>query len=689
MRNWIRGSYWRRIIRALSSVLRTVNNLSWMIGGAQGTGVDSSASIFARACVLGGLWVFGTREYYSNIKGLHSYFEVRVRDTPVNSKVDAVDLLATFDAETVIRHAGTVRANGGGIIYNSSIINTEIEKISSIENPVVSRIKSRLSEQSLSPNVSGILEEAKRRGITLYPVPYDDIISETAEKLGGGQLSKFTRIINVLTVAASLALLGFDETYLTEAVNQTFADKKRIVPMNLTGAKLVRDYVLNQMLKSQGQGQRESSFHQLRPIENTHRLLLAGNQTVALGKIIGGCRMQTYYPITPASDESEFLESHENFDLLDGISTSKKGSVLVIQTEDELSAITMATGAALTGTRSATSTSGPGFCLMVEGTGWAGMNEVPVVITLYSRGGPATGLPTRTEQGDLEFVLHAAHGEFPRIVICSGDMEECFYDSIRALNYAEMFQLPVIHMIDKAMANSQIAIRPPDPKLLPINRGKLIAASIVAPGSHRTAGESTQKYRRFAFTDDGISPRAVLGADGYTFWNAGDEHDEFGHIEEDPDNRIRMMEKRMRKLETAEKEIPDEEKINYFPPRKQEHPQVTIVSWGSSKGAILDAREALRSQGIDPAFLQIRLASPFPTEIVKQHLEEAELVIGIEQNYSGQMASVIAQKTCFNIKNRVVKYNGRPISQDEVYDSVKQIVSNPEKNQRVVLTHGA
>lgn len=656
-----------------------------MIGGAQGSGVDSSASIFARACVLGGLWVFGTREYYSNIKGLHSYFEVRVRDTPIHSKVEGVDLLATFDAETVIRHAESVDPNGA-IMYNPSIVNTEINKVPSIESPVASRISSRLSKQGLPTNVSGILEEAKRKGTSLFAVPFDEIIAQTADRLGGGQLSKFIRIINVLAVSASFALLGFDDSYLDAAVNQTFADKKGILPMNLTGSEITRDHVLNELVKSKGA---DSVFHRLKPIENDHRLLLAGNQTVALGKIVGGCRMQTYYPITPASDESEFLESHENFDLLDGIGTARKGSVLVIQTEDELSAITMATGAALTGTRAATSTSGPGFCLMVEGIGWAGMNEVPVVITLYSRGGPATGLPTRTEQGDLEFVLHAGHGEFPRIVICSGDMEECFYDSMRALNYAEMFQLPVIHMIDKAMASSQISIRPPDPNLVSINRGKLIKSEGAVHASSNGGITLPKKYKRFEFTDDGVSPRAVLGAQGHTFWNAGDEHDEFGHIEEDPDNRIRMMEKRMKKLETSEREISDQEKVNYFPAAKMQRPDVTIVSWGSPKGAILDAMELLRGDGIDPAFLQIRLASPFPTEIVKRYLAEARIVIDVEQNYSGQMASVIAQNTCFNIQNKVLKYNGRPISQDEVYESVKQIIANPEKNRRLVLRHGS
>jgi 2-oxoglutarate/2-oxoacid ferredoxin oxidoreductase subunit alpha len=339
----------------------------------------------------------------------------------------------------------------------------------------------------------------------------------------------------------------------------------------------------------------------------------------------------------------------------------------------------MATGAALTGARSATSTSGPGFSLMVEGLGWAGMNEVPVVITQYSRGGPSTGQPTRHEQGDLKFVLSASHGEFPRIVLCSGDIEECFYDATRIFNYAERFQMPAIHLIDKSLANNSATIPPLRSDMVPIQRGKLI---------NDGQGLGNGEYHRFEFSDDGVSPRAALGMPGYRFWNSGDEHDTMGHIEEDPDNRIKMMTKRMTKLETAAHEIPEEEKFNFFRSDKKQA-DATIVSWGSTKGAILDAMRVLDKDGIGVEFLQIRLASPFPIESVREKLADAKLVIDIEQNYSGQMAAVIAEKTMIDIPNKILKFNGRPMSQDEIYQGVRQIISNPSQNRRVVLTHGA
>ena len=676
-----------------------VNDLSWLIGGPQGSGVDSSANIFSRTCVLGGLWTYGLREYYSSIKGPHSYFKVRVGDSQIRSHVDRIDLLASFDAETLVRHAEAVTPNGGGILYNPALIQTAIDNIGTIEEPLMRRIKARLELQGLRADVNGILEEAKRKGVRLFPFPYDEMVRKTAEQLGEPQLSRVERIVNVLAVAGSISMLGFDEGYLAQAITETFAAKKKIIEMNLTGAKLAYDHLV-----SSSTNKENPLSYRLKPIEDASsssspRLLLMGNEAVALGKIVGGARMQTYYPITPASDESEFLESHENFRLLSDAGgggqaaeqgekkndDEQGGSILVIQTEDEISAFTMATGAALTGTRAATSTSGPGFSLMVEGLGWAGMNEVPVVITLYSRGGPSTGLPTRHEQGDLKFVLSASHGEFPRIVLCSGDLEECFYDAIRAFNYAERYQLPVIHLIDKGMANTTVSIPIPKAGLLDLQRGKLINGDMPPTTPKKEEGG---EYRRFAFTDDGVSPRAVLGMKGYTFWNAGDEHDEAGHIEEDPENRVKMMTKRMAKLETAARETPDEEKVNFYPGTK-ERADVTIVSWGSTKGAILEARELLARQGIDAEFLQIRLANPFPTEVVKDKLAKVRLIVDVEQNYSGQMAAVIGEKTFIEIKNKIVKFNGRPISRDEVYDGIRQILMKPEENRRVVLTHGA
>ena len=652
--------------------VKIVNELNWMIGGAQGSGVDLSASSFARSCVLAGLWVYGTREYFSNIKGLHSYFEIRTSSRQIRSKVEGVDLLATFDAEALLRHADAV-SPGGGIIYDPVVSQTPIDKVDTLYKEETRQILGRLAQQGLGSDVNAILEEAKKRGVKLFAVPYSTLIQEIAKRLETTELTRLNRIVNVLAVSTSLALLKLDKRFMEESVRQAFSTsrKQKLVDMNLAGVERAYEFVRETL---DGEGLTFS----LAPLKTEPRMFVVGNQAVALGKMAGGCRLQTYYPITPASDESEFLEAHENFTLLDG-GKDGKGSIVVVQTEDEIAAITMAVGGALAGTRAATSTSGPGFSLMVEGMGWAGMNEVPVVITLYQRGGPSTGMPTRTEQGDLKFVLNASHGEFPRIVVCSGDMEECFYDAFRAMNYAERYQLPVIHLVDKGLASSNMTILPLNPNLVDVERGKLILAG----GDDVKDGD----YRRFAPAEDGISPRAVLGLKGYRFWNTGDEHDEFGHINENSENRIRMMKKRMTKLETADREIPASERVSFYPAKGT--PDVTLVSWGSSKGAILEGLGLLDKKGIKAEFLQIRLASPFPTQVVRERLSEARLVIDIEQNYSSQMAAVIAEKSLISIRNRIVKFNGRPISQNEICDSVRQVVARPDANEKVILSHGA
>ena len=296
----------------------------------------------------------------------------------------------------------------------------------------------------------------------------------------------------------------------------------------------------------------------------------------------------------------------------------------------------MAIGGALTGTRSATATSGPGFSLMAEALGWAGMNEVPIVVTLYQRAGPSTGLPTRHEQGDLLFAIHAGHGEFPRIVLASGDIEESFYDSIKVFNFAEKYQLPVIHMLDKAIANSIKTCREFDQRKIKIERGNLLeqvtAGSLTGSGGH---------FLRFRL-DNPISSRAPLGTENAIFWNTGDEHTEEGHISEDPDNRIKMMTKRMTKLELALSEIPKEDKVLQFD-FESSTGEITVISWGSTKGAIIDAMKMLSRQGKAIRFLQIRLLHPFPTSEILKLIKNARVLIDIEMNYTSQLASLVRQ----------------------------------------------
>ena len=645
----------------------TTNSLSWVIGGAQGSGVDSAANIFSRACAAGGLHVFGKREYYSNIKGEHSYFTVRVSGRPVHSHVNEINMLVSFDAETVFRHFEDV-TTGGAIIYATDVAATSLDETPTVDDYASMRIKKTLQKTGLGFTVNDALEHAKRRGVMLFPIPFFQLLQEFAQKANDPALSKLTRMVNVMALSASMAIMGFDSEVLARAIQFIFRAKKKVADLNVSASAHVYNYA-----KAKFAGGNFAYQLKTGPI-GADMIIVQGNQSSALGKMLAGCRFQTYYPITPASDDSEFLEANEILDLND---SGKKGSTVVVQTEDEIAALAMAIGSALTGARSATATSGPGFSLMAEALGWAGINEVPVVISLYQRAGPSTGLPTRHEQGDLTFAINAGHGEFPRIVLASGDIEESFYDTIKVFNLADRYQMPVIHLLDKAIANSVTTCKNFDVSKIGIHRGSMVKE--ITDKDKGAAGN----YLRFKLSDDPISPRVVLGTKDAIFWNTGDEHTEEGHISEDPELRVQMMDKRMNKLQVALKEIPDEDKAVAYGGG-----DIAIISWGSTKGAILDMMEKLAAEGTKIKFIQVRLMNPFPSELVNSMLKGVKTVIDIEMNYTGQLGSLVRQHIGREVDFKIVKYNGRPISLDEVYNAVKRIMGG-DAPRRQVLKSGA
>jgi len=648
---------------------------SWMIGGAQGTGVDSSANVYAYALASAGYYVYGKREYYSNIKGRHSYFSVLASDNPVNSIIDDVHLLASFDAETVFRHASEV-VPGGGIIYDKDLEGERLKNIPTIEQRIVKEITNELEENGMGDTLKDLLKLAESRGVRLFPIPYMDLLRKTGEIIGQTQLSALVRMVNTMAVAASFAILKADPSHLYKGLNYSFRAKKKVVDMNIKACEVVYDYVRSNFSD-------DFAYSLPNRPKSDEVMLISGTSMVGIAKIYAGCRLQTYYPITPAADESVYLEDKMTFrvdssseldypPMAETKTLTDKGNIVVIQTEDEIAAINMAVGASLTGVRAATATSGPGFSLMAEGLGWAGMNEVPVVVTHYQRAGPSTGLPTRHEQGDLLFSVFAGHGEFPRIVIASGDILEAFYDTVRAFNYAEKYQVPVIHLLDKAIANATQTIRLSDIGEVVIERGEI--ANEVAPG---------ERYKRFKFTEGGISPRAPLGNRGTIFWNTGDEHDEYGHIDEDPVNRTRMMEKRMSKLKLIEETIPISEKVSTY---GDDSPDVWLISWGSTKGPIIDALDLL-GDGYRIGFLQVRMLHPFPGRVVVERLRNAERIVDVEQNYSGQMGMLLTMTTGIKPTNYILKYNGRPFSSTEIRDALIEILQKDTK--RVVMNRGA
>ncbi|HEX5981979.1 MAG TPA: 2-oxoacid:ferredoxin oxidoreductase subunit alpha [Nitrososphaeraceae archaeon] len=650
---------------------KIVNEITWLIGGAQGSGVDSAANIFSKTCAEDGFYIFGKREYYSNIKGEHSYFTVRVSNKPIRSHKESVDILVSFDAETLFRHAKDVSTDGI-IIFNSELIETSITEIPTLDSDVQSKIMEYCNYSGGDPfTIKKLIEKIQQNSIKCYGIPYHQLLKNFSENTNNPALSKLARMINVLALSISLSFININRQALSRAIKYIFRTKPKIAEINVAAAEYAYNYA-----KQIFQNNKFTFYENKRDFSDI--ILVQGSQSSALGKIVAGCRFQTYYPITPASEDSEFLETNQVIEQIDG----KKGSVLVMQTEDEISAITMAIGGALTGTRTATATSGPGFSLMAEALGWAGINEVPLVVSLYQRAGPSTGLPTRHEQGDLLFAINAGHGEFPRIVFASGDIEESFYDTLKVFNFADIFQLPVIHLLDKAIASSVMTCKNFDPNKITIDRGYLIKKI----ENKAQDQEKLKHFKRFELKENvAISPRPPLGTENGIFWNTGDEHDEEGHISEDPTVRIKMMDKRMSKLDLILQEIQDEDKALSY----NGNSDIVITSWGSTKGAILDTLDELNKEGIKIKFVQVKLLNPFPQQLLEKMLNSAKTIINIEMNYSSQLAKLIKQNLHRDVDYEIVKYNGRPISCDELHRIIKEIVNNNNTDKRrIVLDYG-
>lgn len=639
-----------------------IDSINWMAGGPQGSGVDTASTIFGRACGYGGLYVYGRREYHSNIKTMHSYFHQRVSKKPTLANIADVNLLAAFDAETVVRHVGEVVSEGGIIVDSRDLAANVLRDIATFSEDYKNQIQVFMQQNGVGETVNDFLNYAKQKNITVFPVPYMDLLKEIGEKLHIEKTSTLQKMINVLALGVSFALLKYDRKLVEDAIKATFNEK--IVDMNLTAVNVAYDYT-------------EKNFdtvnfkHKLeKQPTNEPRIFLTGNQAVAMGKVLGGCRIQTYYPITPAADESEYLEAHEILKTRSG-----QEAIVVIQTEDEIAAINSASGACLTGARAATSTSGPGFSLMAEGLGWAGNNEVPVVVTYYQRGGPSTGQPTRHSQQDLRFAMHAAHGEFARIIIASGDIQECFFDAAEIFNLAEKYQVPAIHLLDKGMANSSQTYPVFDYSKVKLDRGLIV-------GEKDLEGKT---YKRFQFTDSGVSPRAFLGTKNAVQWYSGDEHNEMGNINEEPPVRRNMMDKRLKKIELINKEVPAEFKFNFFGDRDSEN---IVVSWGSPKGAIIEAINQLKDEGYKVGFLQMRMLLPFPSAQIKEALTGKKRIVDVEDNATAQLAGVIAENTTIKPTHYILKYTGRPMMVTEVYGALKNVLDN-KAAERQVLTLGA
>jgi 2-oxoglutarate ferredoxin oxidoreductase subunit alpha len=628
-----------------------------ILGGSQGAGLETSMAVLGRALARKGYGVIADREYFSNITGRHSYIHMLISSTRLPRSLRyPVEILASIDAETIFTHFDNV-VEKGVVIYDKNQLNKNIDNIPSIEDYTREKIKTKLAKLGVNPVIKNVVDYLeKERNIKPIEIDFTYIIKLLTQrfKIDPRQASRY---VSGLIVSAVSVVIGLEEKFVKYGFEQQFRERRYLIEHNIALYELVNDSI--------------ARFRNIVKIDEpkiglNKLMMLTGNDVVAIAKIVAGVRYQSYYPITPAADESFTIEKYE----YNEVNGKAVGPIIVMQTEDEIAAICSAIGASLSGSRSSTATSGPGYDLMVEGLSFAGANEVPVVITYYQRGGPSTGQPTRGSQSDLMNAVFAAHGEFTRVVLSSGDHVEAFYDTIEAFNIAEKYQVPVIHLLDKFLANTIASIPVPDIDKVRIDRGKIVF--------------NGPSYKRFDLSNL-ISPRAYLGSDNIVMWYSGDEHDEYGHIVEDPENRLKMYSKRIEKMKLILEETPLDIKMGIY---GDKNPDYVIIGWGSVKCVALDTIETLSSK-LRLRYINMKLLWPFPRkeflEIVKD--TPSERIIAVEHSYGVNIASLIAMATGVTVTKKIAKFTGRPITLNEMIEAVERIIFKNERH--VVLSYGA
>jgi len=480
------------------------------------------------------------------------------------------------------------------------------------------------------------LDDLKSRDVRLYPVPFSRLLKEA----GGEAIMK-----NNVALGASIALIDYDFEILKLVIADTFKRKgEKVITDNQKASQAGYDYVR----KAFGNDFR----YKLKKAGGRGKMLLTGNDAISMGAIAAGCKFYAAYPMTPASSILHFMAAQE-----------RRFGIVVKHSEDEIAAINMAIGAGFAGVRAMVGTSGGGFCLMSEGFGLAGMIEVPIVVIEGQRPGPSTGMPTWTAQGDARFVLGASQDDFPRIIIAPGDIEECFYFTAEAFNLAEKYQTPVMILTDKYLAESHRTTPKFDTGKIRIERGATASADATA------ATQTMHFFKRYMYTATGISPRSIPPQKGGMYTATSDEHDEEGNITEEIEDRVKMMDKRMAKLDMAAKELRNPGIIG------PQDADITIVGWGSTKFPILEAMKMLSGDKISVNYLQLVYLSPFPAQDVASALGGAKRTLMVENNYSAQVAGLIREKTGILIKDRLLKYDGRPFFPEEIIAKVKEVAA--------------
>ncbi len=550
-----------------------VNACNVLIGGEAGQGLVTIGELLAKSLVRAGYHIVVTQSYMSRIRGGHNTFAIRTGTLPIAAPRESIDLLVAMNAETL-----------------------------------------RLHRPDLSPAGLAVADaQAASEPGPALKVPFSRLAPKKSE--------------NIAALGVAGASLGLKQADLEGALNSFLGGKNpEAVEENRRALAEAYSWIGSQSVR----------FPKLAPPDPAPpRMMLNGNEALALGALAAGVKFCAFYPMTPATSIPLTLIKH-----------AAGMGVIVEQAEDEIAAINMALGASFAGAPALAATAGGGFALMTESVSLAGMTETPIVIVVAQRPAPATGLPTRTEQGDLEFVLHAGHGEFPRAILTPGSVDECFELARQAFRLADRHQGPVFMLTDQFLADSYRDVAPfnLDPPPAPPGPAEAIA----------------RPYQRYALTASGVSPRRVPGLSPDLVVADSDEHTEDGHITEDLAVRRRMVDKRLRKADGLRAEA--------LTPRYEgeEKPELLLVSWGSTRGAVSEAAADLRARGTRTGTLHFPQVWPLAPGSFLDRLAAAGRVVVVEGNATGQFARLLRGETGFQIRDLVLRYDGLPFTPEYI-----------------------
>ncbi len=572
------------------------------VGGQAGDGIASIGESIARCFSRMGLHVFGFNSYQSVIRGGHVWFQARAGPDRMASQGDGADVLYALDRATVDIHAPGLRP-GGTVVFD--------------------------------PEKFAIADGELPAGVRALPVPTLEIARKYTSQ-------------SILQNAAGLGAAGFLAGIPLERMHRVLSDS--------FGKK--KGEIVDWNLGASGEGYRFAEGHasvndRAPKAGGAPKLLMTGNQAIALGAAAGGCKFLAQYPMTPASSIMHWLSAH-----------SAALGVVVKQAEDEIAALNMAVGASFAGVRSMTATSGGGFSLMVEALGMAGMTETPVVVVESQRAGPSTGLPTKTEQGDLNLMLGAGQSEFPRAILAPAEPAEAYRATVEAFRLAEAWQTPILVASDLHLSENFATV---DREEIDLNVD-LPSLFSVTPNGH--------DYLRYQYSESGVSPRAIPGQPGLQFVAGSDEHDEKGHLVSDVkagiprwvSERAKMMEKRMRKLEGLVRAVPGP--VVEGPADAP----LTFVAWGSTVGAVRDAMGALSRQGVATNLVRFPTVYPIDPASVRSALGRARRTLLVEANYSGQFGRLLRAETGVDLSERLLKYDGEPFYPHEIAARALEVI---------------